>query len=106
MTEGKSYQYLKVPHHGSKTGLDENLIQQLKPKAAYIPVGENEHDHPAIEILEILRKHGARTFCSSKTKDCRKDCRPGGFGHVCHKQDKEWHVEWTAVDHSKCSNNR
>src|SRR5207245_1185766 len=49
VTNNKQYPFLKVPHHGSETGLDEELIQQIQPANAAISVGENPHGHPSIE---------------------------------------------------------
>ena len=69
VTSKKSYQFLKVPHHGSDTGLDEELVKQIRPLHAAIPVGENPHSHPSLKVLDLLRKNGARTYCSTKTKD-------------------------------------
>lgn len=106
VTEGKSYTFLKVPHHGSKTGLDEELIKQIKPKTVYIPVGENPHGHPVIEILDMLQEAGAKTFCSEKTKDCRKECKEGGFGNLCHRKDKDFRPRWSNVDPTDCKNNK
>jgi hypothetical protein len=79
VTAGRSYPFLKVPHSGSKTSLDEHLVRRLAPCTAYIPVGESGYGNPALEILELLRRSGVQTFCSSKTKDCRRDCRLGGY---------------------------
>jgi len=105
VTKGKKYTFLKVPHHGSETGLDEELIARWRPGTAFIPVGENEHGHPALKTLELLRRYGVKTYCSTKTKDCRKDCRPGGFGNLCHRKDKSSHPGWTETDPDKCANN-
>ena len=104
-TKGKTYPFLKVPHHGSKTGLDEELIKQLSPNTAYIPVGENQHGHPNIEILDLLRNQGARTFCSEKTKDCRKECINKKFIVLCHYIDKPLRAGWNTVDPFDCKNN-
>jgi len=105
VTPGKSYQFLKVPHHGSKTGLDEDLVKQLKPSIAYIPVGENPHGHPNIETLDILKKYGATTYCSEKTKDCRKECKDHDFTVLCHRKDKSSREGWSTVNPKDCKNN-
>jgi beta-lactamase superfamily II metal-dependent hydrolase len=105
VTNGKSYQFLKVPHHGSKTGLNEELVKQLSPKIAYIPVGENPHGHPSIETLDLLKKYGATTYCSEKTKDCRKECKGHDFGVLCHMKDKSGRDGWTTVNPKECKNN-
>jgi len=104
ITKGRRYTFVKVPHHGSETGLDKELIEQWKPSTAFVPVGENEYGHPALSILDLLRSHGVKTFCSSKTKDCRKDCTRGGFGNLCQPVGKA-HPGWVTVDQSKCANN-
>ena len=50
--------YIKVPHHGSKNGLSEKLLQAIKPKVAVISVGrKNSYGHPHREVLEILEKY-------------------------------------------------
>jgi len=105
VTNAKSYRFLKVPHHGSKTGLDEDLIKQVKPTWAYIPVGENPHGHPNLETLDLLRQYGATTYCSEKTKDCRRECKHHDFTVLCHQQDKPSREEWSTVDSKDCKNN-
>ncbi len=47
---------LQVPHHGSASGLDQEIIDRIKPKLAVISVGkDNRYGHPRQEILKILR---------------------------------------------------
>lgn len=100
-----SYPYLKVPHHGSKTGLDENLINQIEPGRAYLSVGENNFGHPSTEVLDILKKTGVKVYCTNRTKYCRKDCDYKGFGNLCHNHDKESRADWNTVDPKRCVNN-
>ncbi len=105
VTVGKSYQYLKVPHHGSKTGLDEELLNHLRPRIAHIPVGTNDYGHPAIETLELLRNKNVQTFCSSKTPNCRKACKSGAFGTICQAVDKPLRPGWNPINPKDCANN-
>lgn len=52
---------LKVPHHGSKTGLAQNFLTAIDPQIAVIPVGKNNRfGHPTGEILGKLEKAGAQ----------------------------------------------
>lgn len=47
---------LQVPHHGSASGLDQEVLQRARPKLAVISVGKNNrYGHPRPEILKILR---------------------------------------------------
>lgn len=49
-----SVDVLQVPHHGSKTGLTEDIIERLYPKLAVISVGKNKYGHPSKEITKML----------------------------------------------------
>jgi len=104
VTENKQYSFLKVSHHGSDTGLDKQLAQQIRPANAAIPVGENPHGHPCVEVLDLLRAVGARTYCSSKTPHCRKSCSFTG-GDVSFPIQKALRPGWETIDTSRCSNN-
>ncbi len=53
---------LKVPHHGSRTGMTGDFIAWLHPKLAVISVGKNHYGHPAKEALDLLASVGAKTL--------------------------------------------
>lgn len=46
---------LQIPHHGSRTGLTEEIIREFSPKLTVISVGKNKYGHPASETLNILK---------------------------------------------------
>ena len=52
----RSVQVLKVPHHGSKTGMTAEWLGLISPQLAVISVGKNNYGHPAEETLKILRE--------------------------------------------------
>jgi competence protein ComEC len=54
--------YIKIPHHGSKNGLTEKLLEVLRPALAVISVGKNNYGHPDNGILELLKKYNVRTL--------------------------------------------
>lgn len=54
---------MQVPHHGSKTGLNSNLIYQIRPGIAIVSVGKkNRYGHPSKEILKILEEQKIKTL--------------------------------------------
>lgn len=67
-----SSQVIKLPHHGSKTGLLPDFYHLVDPQAVVISVGKNSFGHPAREMLEFWQEenipiyrtdqHGAITF--------------------------------------------
>ena len=69
---------LKVAHHGSAGGLDDELLDVLDPSIALIGVGEgNRYGHPAHETLELLERHGIAVYRTDEDGDivCRFDAR-------------------------------
>lgn len=52
---------LKVPHHGSKNGLTEKMLQNSKPQIAVISAGrKNKFGHPHGEIVNLLNDQGVK----------------------------------------------
>jgi len=49
--------FFLVPHHGSRSSLDENLYAFVSPKMAIISVGKNRYGHPHKEVLKALLKY-------------------------------------------------
>lgn len=53
---------LKVPHHGSKTGMTSGFLDWLNPRLAVISVGNNTYGHPSPEILQMLADRQVRVL--------------------------------------------
>lgn len=51
---------LKVPHHGSKTGMTGEFLDRIAPEVAVISVGKNSYGHPTREALELLIQRGVK----------------------------------------------
>jgi competence protein ComEC len=45
---------LKVPHHGAKNTLSENIFKTISVKKAIIEVGKNNYGHPTDFIINLL----------------------------------------------------
>lgn len=59
----REVEVLKVPHHGSKNGLTQGLLEAASPKLAVISVGKNNrYGHPHSEVLRLLGSWGGRTL--------------------------------------------
>lgn len=55
--------FLKVPHHGSRTSATREFIEAVTPQAAAISLsGTNPFGHPHPEVLERLSASGARVL--------------------------------------------
>ena len=62
--------YLKVPHHGSKNGLSENLLKATEPKVAVISVGaKNSYGHPHKEVLDMLMEYKVKVLRTDEVGD-------------------------------------
>lgn len=54
---------LKVSHHGSASGMTEELAQELSPEVAVISYGlDNDYGHPAQVVLDDLSEVGADVY--------------------------------------------
>lgn len=49
---------LELPHHGSRGGLDAELLERLAPRLAVVSVGPNRFGHPTPEMEALLAAHG------------------------------------------------
>lgn len=56
----KPADYIKLSHHGSKTGTDNFTLDNFMPKLAVISVGKNNYGHPNEEVLRLLKEKGIR----------------------------------------------
>lgn len=64
---GKSYEVLKVAHHGSKNSTKESLLAIVRPKVALISAGEhNSYGHPHSETIERLKKWNCPIYQTMK----------------------------------------
>lgn len=63
---------LKVPHHGSKTGMNGNFLSEVKPEIAVISVGvKNRYGHPSNYSLDLLDKHNVKVFRTDKNEEIK-----------------------------------
>ncbi|MCL4360034.1 MBL fold metallo-hydrolase [Patescibacteria group bacterium] len=53
---------LKVPHHGSKTGMSRSFVETVRPVLSVISVGRNTFGHPTPETLAQLAHIGSRVL--------------------------------------------
>lgn len=71
-----SAQVLKVAHHGSKYSTSAEFLAKARPVDAVVSVGQkNRYGHPAPEVLERLRKTGARILRTDEMGDVEYICQ-------------------------------
>ena len=62
--------YLKVPHHGSKNGLSQSLLDAASPQIAVISVGKNNsYGHPSKEVLNMLEAKEIKIMRTNEVGD-------------------------------------
>lgn len=66
---GRSIDVLKVPHHGSKTGMTEAFVQWLRPMVSIISVGKNTYGHPSQEAMNLLTAVGSKIVRTDSAGD-------------------------------------
>lgn len=67
---------LKVPHHGAKNGLNENILKKINPRDVVIEVGQNNYGHPSENIIELISSFNIDLF------------RTDLFGNIVFVKDK------------------
>ena len=65
----RTIEVLKVPHHGSKTGMSSDYLDWLKPTLAVISAGRNTYGHPSQIILSLLADESVRVLRTDKEGD-------------------------------------
>lgn len=59
----KQADFLKVPHHGSKTSSSEGFLDVVMPKIAFVSVGRNNSfGHPHKEVLDRYYSKGTKLY--------------------------------------------
>jgi competence protein ComEC len=64
-----SIEVLKVPHHGSKTGMSESFVNWVRPQLAVISVGKNNYGHPTKDAINMLQSIGASIMRTDESGD-------------------------------------
>lgn len=61
---------LHVPHHGSLSGLDKDVLNHLDPSLAVVSVGaENRYNHPHPQIVELLQSQQIKMLRTDQMGD-------------------------------------
>ena len=53
-------QVLKISHHGSKTGTNQEIFDSVNPVVAIIQVGKNNYGHPTKEVIDLLTSNAVK----------------------------------------------
>ncbi len=68
--------YLKIPHHGSKTSTTEEFLENTSPLMAFISLGrDNPYGHPHQEVTERLEKRSIKYYRTDELGTILLSCR-------------------------------
>jgi competence protein ComEC len=71
---------LKVPHHGSSTGLTEDFLKVVRPSIAIIEVGKNnKYGHPALGTINLLKSYAVRIYRTDQNGTTQIDSDGEGY---------------------------
>jgi competence protein ComEC len=75
--------FLKAPHHGSKTSSHETFLEQIKMKIVFVSVGANNwFGHPHPEVLRRYRRHHALVYRTDQLGTIRLTVTPEGASEI------------------------
>lgn len=67
---GIQSEILKIPHHGSRNGLSQELLDGAQSKIAIISAGlDNKFNHPHKETLQLLEQNNIQILRTDQDKD-------------------------------------
>ncbi len=70
---------VELPHHGSRGGVSESLLAELRPRLGVISVGPNTYGHPTAEMLDLLGAAGVPCARTDQRGDISVWAVPAGM---------------------------
>lgn len=68
--------YLKIPHHGSKTSTTEEFLENTSPLMAFISLGKNNsYGHPHEEVVSRLEKRNIKYYRTDELGTILLSCK-------------------------------
>ena len=68
--------YLKIPHHGSKTSSTEYFLEKVSPLLAFISLGkDNSYGHPHQEVIDRLEKRNIKYYRTDELGTILLSCK-------------------------------
>lgn len=68
--------YLKIPHHGSKTSTTEEFLENTSPFMAFISLGrKNSYGHPHEEVISRLEKRNIKYYRTDELGTILLSCK-------------------------------
>ena len=66
----REWEYIKIPHHGSRNGLSQKLLDAVDPEIAVISAGKNNsYGHPHKEVIRLLSDREIKYFRTDEKGD-------------------------------------
>ena len=74
---------VELPHHGSRGGLTDSQVAELRPQLGVISVGANTYGHPTPEMLDLLAAAGIPCARTDERGDVAIWVDGGGLEEAC-----------------------
>ncbi|MEK7659425.1 MAG: ComEC/Rec2 family competence protein [Patescibacteria group bacterium] len=79
--------YLKIPHHGSKTSTTEEFLKKTSPLLAFISLGKNNsYGHPHKIVIDRLEKRNIKYYRTDELGTILLICR---LNEQCHIENQK-----------------
>ena len=90
-----SAKYFKVPHHGSKNNIDEEILDLINPDTAIIShnnakFGRSSDPHPSVKVVQMLCRKNVKLICTNTIKKNEND---SGYWECCSNEKSVDNVE-------------
>jgi beta-lactamase superfamily II metal-dependent hydrolase len=80
--------FLKISHHGSRTGTNINILEKVKPKYGIICSGRNKHGLPDEDVLKLIHEKNIEIYCTGRNpKTQESPCAPQHIRNQCSRWD-------------------
>ncbi len=61
-----SLRWMQIPHHGSRSNLNSDLIQHFSPKTAFVSAKGGDGIHPSPDVIQLFKRRKTKVYGTYK----------------------------------------